>query len=85
MGRPIGRKTSKPNYRVKYLDTTDNNPEWYIYECATYRDITKIIKEKHSQTFSRDVLQNIMLQRYIKTGKYNYIQVEQIEDVEDEK
>jgi hypothetical protein len=78
MGRPIGKKTSINKYEVKYLDTTEVNPQWHRYECTTYGDICKKLEENHHVKFSRNIICNIALNRRDKKNHYPNIKITKI-------
>ena len=76
MGRPKGRFSSVEKYKLSYLDTMQDKPQWDIYFCCSYNDMINKLKENYNCTFTQDVLQNIRLNRHNKNGIYSYVKVE---------
>ena len=78
MGRPVGKRTSKDIYTVKFLTTNDENPEWHTYNCSSYEHICQVLEEKHNVKYTRNVVCNICLQRRDKKNHYPNIKVSRI-------
>ncbi len=60
-GRVQGCKTSKCKYNVSVIDYNSEEPKWNVYQCCSYEDILKILKENHNIIISRDIVQNKVL------------------------
>ena len=78
MGRPLGKKTSAPKYNVSLIDCHLNNPIWIDYKCSSYGDIIKILKDNHNITLTRDVIQNITLNRNNQKSQYAFFKITKI-------
>ena len=78
MGRHFGQKTSKCKYNLMVFDYNSDEPSWITYTCCSYPDIINVLKEKHDIKMTRDVVQNIVLNRYNKKGQYKYIKINKI-------
>lgn len=71
-------KHTKSKYSLSILDFKSEEPKWVSYSCCSYDDIIKLLKENHSITMTRDVVQNIALDRYNKRGQYKYIKINKL-------
>lgn len=54
---------TKPQYKVRYLDCDEQNPQWHDHECVSYAEMSKLFKDKYGLRFTRDQLQNFALDR----------------------
>lgn len=79
-GRRKGDIRKKPQYVLRYLNPDDDVPAWATYECASYADIAKVLKDNYNLNFSRDKLQNIYLNRNNKQKFYQNIKITKIKD-----
>jgi hypothetical protein len=78
MGIPKGFKRTKPQYNINYLDINSVNPEWINYQCSSYEDIINILQTNHNIKYTRNILQNIALNRYSKLKRYPNITIDKI-------
>lgn len=80
-GRPKGNKGgkwTKPQYVLRYLDIDDDVPIWVEHECPTYEYMQQLLLNKYNERFSRDMLQNIRLNRNNKFKQYRHIQIKSL-------
>jgi hypothetical protein len=54
---------TKLRYKLRYLDCNEESPQWHEFQCATYKQLTNHFQEKYNLKFTRDQLQNILLNR----------------------
>jgi hypothetical protein len=78
MGRPVGKKTSVPKYKIEYLDAQKDNPQWITYECTTYAHASEVLKKNHDVDFTRNILCNLCIQRRNKKHQYANVKVSRV-------
>lgn len=66
MGRPLGKKTEKDKFLIKYLDVHSDNLHWEEFRVASYEKAIELLKEKYDVEYTRDILQNIKQQKHKK-------------------
>ena len=80
-GNIKGSKWRKPQYILKYLDCDDDIPVWHDHECPSYAYMIDLLKAKYNLTLTRDILQNICLNRNNKQKFYPNIKVIRISNI----
>lgn len=74
-GRKDGNINKKLKYRIHAIDVTIPNPQWESFDCTTYQSACETLQNKYHISTSRNVLQNILLNR-LKIVNHQNIKIE---------
>ena len=65
-GRKKGSVARKPRYVISYCNLKSDNPVWITFECCSQSEIALKLQNDYQFKISRDVFQNILLNRFHK-------------------
>ena len=65
-GRKKGSVACKPKYRIQYCNLNSVKPEWITFDCSSQQEISNKLKNDYDFVISRDVIQNIISNRFNK-------------------
>ena len=78
-GRRLGTLAIKPKYQVQYCDLTQDPPTWHTFQGSSQADISKKLKDNYHVSISRDIIQNIITDRFNKRASKPYLKITRIE------
>lgn len=74
-GRKKGSKGIKIKYHVEFCDLLHGDPKWITFDCSTQYEISNKLQQDYQVNISRDIIQNIILNRFNKKSNYPYLKV----------